>query len=117
MSTNSEGIAHFSTIIDFDSDFFAGILIFVGPLAYAVAITALAAWSVLGYLAAAILGPLALFYCSCLDFFARTTRFYPYRPNLYIDMYDDPLSRHWLQAGVSQTLIVEPAETNLLSTH
>ncbi|MGH4001217.1 MAG: hypothetical protein ACRDTJ_27590, partial [Pseudonocardiaceae bacterium] len=112
---NVKNMAHFAIIIDPEPALI--LCFFGGPLTYAVAITPLAAWSVPGYLAVAILGPVVLFYSSILGLFARTTRFYLYRPNPYIDMYHDPSSRYWLRTGISKTLIVEPAETNLLSTH
>ncbi|MGH3941400.1 MAG: NACHT domain-containing protein [Pseudonocardiaceae bacterium] len=115
---SSEYTSHFMGYFDdkVDSEIIFWTGLYLGPLAYTVAVTPLAAWSVPGYLAAAILGPLVLFWFPILDLFARTSQFYIYRPNPYIDMYDEPSSQHWLQTGVSKPLTVELTETNLLST-
>jgi hypothetical protein len=71
-------------------------LIFSGPTAYAVTVPPFAPWSWPGYLVAATVGPLLLFWFPRSDLFHRDVRFYPYRPNEYIDMYDDSRSGLWL---------------------
>lgn len=88
---------------------------FGAPVAYAMAIAPVAAFSLPAYLATAILGPFILFYLPFLDLCGRNTRLYLYRPNPYIDMYDDPRSRNWLRSATAQR-IAEPAEANLLRT-
>ena len=37
-----------------------------------------------------------VFWATGIRFFSGDMRFYPYRPNAYVDAYDDPKSRHWL---------------------
>ena len=37
-----------------------------------------------------------VFYAAALNICARSTRYYLYKPNEYVDVYDDPRSRHWL---------------------
>jgi hypothetical protein len=37
-----------------------------------------------------------VFWATGIHFFSGDVRFYPYRPNAYVDAYDDPKSRHWL---------------------
>jgi hypothetical protein len=37
-----------------------------------------------------------VFWATGIHFFSGDVRFYPYRPNAYVDAYDDPRSRHWL---------------------
>lgn len=86
-----------------------------GPVAYAMAIAPVASFSLPTYLATAILGPIISFYLPFLNFCERNTRLYLYRPNQYIDMYDDPRSRNWLRPATAQR-IAEPAEANLLRT-
>jgi hypothetical protein len=86
-----------------------------GPVAYAMAIAPVVAFSLPAYLAMAILGPIILFYLPVLDLCGPNARFYLYRPNRYIDMYDDPRSRNWLRPATVQR-IAEPAEANLLRT-
>lgn len=77
---------------------FAGLC---GPVAFTILVLPLAARSLPVYLAAAIIVPFVLFWLPLCDLFARTTRFYPYRPNEYIDMYEDPRSRGWLVPGAA----------------
>lgn len=73
---------------------FAALL--TGPLAFTVAITHVATLPVVTYLSIAVGAPLLLFWFPALDFCARTTRFYLYRPSPYVDAYDDPQSKLWL---------------------
>ena len=65
------------------------------PAAYAVAAAGLLPVSVPGYLAAVAAG-LAVYVLSLTDMCARGRRYYLYRPNRYVDLYDDPRSRHWV---------------------
>jgi hypothetical protein len=69
-----------------------------------------------GYLAVAILGPFILFWLPTFDLFASTTRFYLYRPNLYIDMYEDPRSQYWLVRSSGSPAVVEPIRAEQPST-
>jgi hypothetical protein len=39
------------------------------------------------------------FWITTMGVFSRDRNFYPYRPNPYVDAYDDPKSRHWLVPG------------------
>jgi hypothetical protein len=39
------------------------------------------------------------FWATILNTFSKGRRYYLYRPNVYVDMYDDPRSRHWLVPG------------------
>ena len=67
------------------------------PLAlYCLALTPLVAWSVPGFLAAGM-GACIIWYLTFTRMCASYTQFYLYRPNPYVDMYDDPTSRHWLE--------------------
>src|SRR5215207_2194891 len=88
------GPAHVITIPR--SDAFARLLFFSGPLAYAVAVPPVATTSIPTYLLLAVIGPIVLFYAPTLRVASRTKRYHLYRPNPYIDVYDDPKSRHWL---------------------
>jgi hypothetical protein len=36
------------------------------------------------------------FWVTDVNLFSGNRHFYPYRPNPYVDAYDDPKSRHWL---------------------
>jgi hypothetical protein len=56
----------------------------------------LAGLSPVWFVVAAVLWPLVLLWLPLLGVCSRSNRFYPYRPNPYIDAYDDPRSRHWL---------------------
>jgi hypothetical protein len=70
---------------------------FLGPISYMVAVSPLLAHSLwLVYFPVALLGPVVLFWMPLMDVCSRKTRYSPYRPNPYVDMYEDPLSRHWL---------------------
>jgi hypothetical protein len=69
------------------------------PILYVVATAPLATATLPGYLAVAVAAPLLLYWLPLLNLAARTTRFYLYRPNEYIDVYDDPRSRHWVGSG------------------
>jgi hypothetical protein len=42
------------------------------------------------------------FWATSMGIFGGDTIFYPYRPNPYVDAYDDPKSRHWLLPGARQ---------------
>jgi hypothetical protein len=81
-------------------DWLVVILFLVGPIVFPVAIIPLAARSLPAYLVAAFLGPLVVFWLPGTKLFSRRTRFYLYRPNDFIDAYDDPGSAHWLRSGL-----------------
>jgi hypothetical protein len=40
-----------------------------------------------------------LFWLTAANLCGRDRRYYLYRPNKFVDMYDDPRNRHWLVAG------------------
>lgn len=113
IKTYKDDIAHIAD--SFSSDGMSLCVFLGGSVAYAMAIAPVAAFSLPAYLATATLGPIILFCLPVTDLLARNTRFYLYRPNPYIDMYDDPQSRNWLRPATAQR-ITEPAEANLLPT-
>src|SRR5262249_61359819 len=88
--------AHFAEAVL--SVWLANTQMFAGPVAFPVAIIPLAARSLPAYLLVAVLGPLVVFWLPRSKLFSRATRFYLYRPNDFIDAYDDPGSAHWLGA-------------------
>ena len=66
----------------------------IAPGAFGLSALLLAHGSVvLGSMLAAIQ---LVFWATGINFFSGDVRFYPYRPNAYVDAYDDPKSRHWL---------------------
>jgi energy-coupling factor transporter ATP-binding protein EcfA2 len=67
----------------------------VVPAAFAIAPAALAGSSLTAYIALSICGQL-LFWESDLELFESDRFYYPYRPNEFVDMYEDPKSRHWV---------------------
>jgi NACHT domain len=85
---------------------------YAGPVAYVVAITPVAALSIPGYVAVAIIGPAILFVTPIMKFVGNAARYYVYRPSRFIDMYDDPRSQHWLTPGSARAPIAEPVETS-----
>jgi NACHT domain len=78
------------------SDFFEVASVFGPAAVYAVFVPGLVASGWPSFWFFAFVAPLLLFWCPLLGLFYRDVRIYPYRPNLYIDMYDDPRSRLWL---------------------
>jgi hypothetical protein len=40
-----------------------------------------------------------LFWLTAANLWSRDRRYYLYRPNKFVDMYDGPRNRHWLVAG------------------
>lgn len=103
----NDDVAHIATLPRSEAG--RWVLLFAGPIAYVIAIAPIAAVSVPGYFTAAIVGPPVLFFWPTLGLCARTTRYYLYRPNPYIDIYDDPQSRHWLTPGPERLPTTEPA--------
>jgi hypothetical protein len=45
-----------------------------------------------------------IFFLTSTDAFNRDARYYLYRPIEFVDMYDDPRSRHWLVPGTDRSL-------------
>jgi len=74
------------------------------PLSFAIAPLALATTSLPSYLAIALGAPV-IYWLARFDIAARGSRYYLYRPNNYVDVYDDPRSLLWLgiQAGEAAT--------------
>jgi len=65
------------------------------PLVISVALLPLAAGSLITYDIAAVIA--CLFYgAPLLDGFSRGCVYFLSRPNPYIDLYEDPRSRHWV---------------------
>jgi energy-coupling factor transporter ATP-binding protein EcfA2 len=69
--------------------------IFISTFAITLALKPLIAVNLADYILATI-GAQALFWSTCLNYFDSARRFYPYRRSEYVDVYDDPQSRHWL---------------------
>jgi hypothetical protein len=68
----------------------------VAPISYALAVPPLVAGSLWTYFLAAAVVPFFIFWLPALDLFDHGVRFYPYRPNAFVDVYEDPRSRLWL---------------------
>lgn len=81
----------------FSTPVYTIVVIFVAPLAYAVAAAPLASWSLAGFLVLATAVPIFAYWATILSLCSKGARLHVYRPNPYIDMYDDPRSRHWLR--------------------
>jgi hypothetical protein len=76
-----------------DSAFWAA---FLGiPLAFGVSLAFLLKQSLVDYITLGIISQL-LFLATNLDLFGKTRHYYLYRPNEFVDMYDEPSSRRWL---------------------
>jgi hypothetical protein len=75
----------------------AQLTFFISSLAYAVALLPLIAMSLALYLAATTAAFCLLVWLPLMSIFDRSRRLYLYRPNEYADMFDDPLSAHWLR--------------------
>lgn len=79
----------------FDGDFmFVATFVVIGAV-FGIAPIALAASSLPAYLAVS-LGAHLLFWSTGLKMFDGDRYYYWYRPNEYVDMYEDPRSRHWI---------------------
>lgn len=68
--------------------------LFTAP--YALALTPLINWSIIGYLVVATAAIWVLFWLPACRIFEEDSRLYLRRPNPYVDMYEDPRSRHWV---------------------
>lgn len=80
-----------------DNVFLEAISAITGPMTFIFATLPLAVMSFPGYLAVSILGSVLLFWGPAMwPFFGRAAQFYLYRPNEYIDIYDNERCRHWL---------------------
>jgi len=65
------------------------------PAGVVISATPLISSSLPGYIAVTlVLG--TIFWASALNICSRPEHFYLYKPNEYVDVYDDPRSRHWL---------------------
>jgi len=76
------------------------------PLSFAVAAIPLAAQSLTGYIALPF-GTGCLFWLTTFGICARGRKYYVYKPNEFVDVYDDPRSMHWL--GVKNAAPTAPA--------
>lgn len=74
------------------------ILLFLAPIAVAVAPLPLMPRSLTAYFVIAISCGV-LYWMPLMQGFSRGRRYYLYRPSPYIDMYDDPCCRHWIVAA------------------
>lgn len=68
------------------------------PFAFTVSTAPLLTTSVAAYTGVALAAN-AFFWLTDLAIFERGRRYYLYRPSEYVDMYEDPRSRHWLVPG------------------
>lgn len=68
------------------------------PFAFAVSAGPLLTPSAAAYIGIVVAAH-ALYWSTNLAIFERGRRYYLYKPNEYVDMYEDPLSRHWLVPG------------------
>jgi hypothetical protein len=68
------------------------------PLSFAISAFPLITRSPAGYIALALCCQ-ALWWATDMKIFAHNRHYYVYKPNEYVDIYDDPLSRHWLVPG------------------
>jgi hypothetical protein len=81
------------------------------PVVYAVVVPPLAPWHLWGFVISATLVPFIIYWLPNFDGFARTTRFHPYRPNPYVDVYDEPRSHLWLRSEPQRTPVQrQPAD-------
>jgi hypothetical protein len=86
----------------------AALLVFGGPVSFIVATTPLMASTPIPfYVAVEILGPLICFWLPIVDGFTGQMRYHLYRPNPYVDAYDDPRSRHWLVPSITSSPTTE----------
>lgn len=65
------------------------------PAVFAISAAPLLTHSLEGYIALGI-GDHVAFWGTEMNLFRHDRRYYFYRPNEYVDVYDDPRSRHWL---------------------
>ena len=79
----------------FDSDFALLTLAVITGSAFAVAPIALATSSLAAYLALSLVAHVA-HWATGLNPFSSNRHYYLYRPNEFVDMYEDPKSRHWI---------------------
>jgi hypothetical protein len=79
----------------FDSGFGTFATLGITWSAFAIAPIALATSSLVAYLALS-LGAQVLYWATGLNLFNSSRHYYLYRPNEYVDMYEDPKSRHWI---------------------
>jgi hypothetical protein len=90
------GMMHDGTFYwDIDTLTFAGMTIPV-TLPYALALTPLIGWSIIGYLGIATVAIWLLFWLPACRIFEPQRQLYLGRPNPYVDMYEDPRSKHWV---------------------
>jgi hypothetical protein len=86
---------------------FWAFLLGIVPLAFGASAVVLPHHSVRIEVTYAAIGQLA-FWATGINPLNRDRRFYPYRPNVYVDAYDDPKSRHWLVLDASPAHPIGP---------
>jgi hypothetical protein len=94
--------AHFIDMINFFPYWLGMPVILLPPFALAIACAPLLAKSLISYIAISIFGAM-LYWMPMFPGFSHGRRYYLYRPSAYIDVYDDPRSRHWLTRTSSST--------------
>jgi hypothetical protein len=80
------------------------VLLIIIPLLFAIAATPLMTGLLAWYIVLGLVGQ-ALFWATDTKVCSRDHRFYLYKPNQFVDMYDDPESQHWL-GMVSPSLLL-----------
>jgi hypothetical protein len=74
------------------------ITVTAAPFAFALSPVPLIALSLESYIIVSVVAQ-AAFWMTNTRVFNGDRRYYLYRPNIYVDMYEDPRSRHWLVPG------------------
>jgi hypothetical protein len=85
-----------SPLGEFFNEAFGAIAFYtITGIVFAIAPIALATTSLAAYLAVSLSAHVG-YWAAGLDVFNRNRHYYLYRPNEFVDMYDDPMSRHWI---------------------
>jgi hypothetical protein len=71
------------------------------PLLWVIALTPVARHSITLFVVAAVLPPNVAYWMGNINLFTSGLRIHIFRPNEFVDMYDDPRSRHWLVSGAA----------------
>lgn len=96
-----EGANIIDLLFDLNLDISDGIyylIIFFAAVAFAISAVPVATNSLVDYIVLAI-GAQTFFWVTDMTAFNDYAHYYLYRPNVFVDVYDDPQSRHWLMQG------------------
>ncbi len=89
---------------------------FILPLIIVVALLPLLSISFTAYFISALIGGF-LYFVLIVDGFSRGHHYYLYRPSPYIDIYDDPRSRHWVAERPRSNEFTEKRAGEQIATH